>query len=654
MLIGTPGGARRRAIRLRRTVDVVQATLPLAQPADAPGRTLAHRLWDWLTVVDHKRIALIYLGGAILFLVVGGVEALIMRVQLFTPDSTFVSAALFNQLFTMHGTTMIFLAAMPLIAALWNALVPLMIGARDVAFPRLNALSVWLFLAGGVFLNSSWFLGGAPNAGWFSYAPISTTVFDPGHGIDFYAIGLQIAGISSLLTAINFLVTILNMRAPGMSLMRMPMFVWTTLVTSVLIVLAFPALTVNLFLLAFDRLIGTQFFNATAGGAPLLWSNLFWVFGHPEVYIVILPAFGVVSEVVPVFSRKPLFGYSTMVMATLAIGFLSFMVWVHHMFTLGYGPLVNAIFSLTSMFIAVPTGVKIFNWLATMWGGHIRMNVAMLWVLGFIISFTIGGMSGVMLAMAPSDLQFNNSYFVVAHFHYTLIGGVLFGLFAGLYYWYPKLTGRLMNEQLGRWSFWLTFIGFNLTFFPMHFLGLIGMPRRIYTYAPGLGFTLDNRIATVGAFVLGLGVVLLVVNAVRSLAAGAEAGADPWDARTLEWSIPSPAPAYNFARIPLVRGRDALWVEKRLGNGRVPAAPGQDGADSVHLPRPTALPLLLALGILGFAYACLYRDVIAMGAFALVSVYALYRSMWTPEGGVSVALPPASEADGVEARGALS
>ncbi len=613
--------------------------MPDIAPATARKPTVTERLWGWLTVVDHKRIAQLYIASAILFFAVGGVEALLIRLQLFEPNSRLLSAALYDQLFTMHGTTMIFLMAMPLITGFWNALIPLMIGARDVAFPRLNALSVWLFIAGALFLNSSWFLGGAPNAGWFSYLPIGSALYSPGHGIDFYAIGLQITGISSLLTSINFLVTILNMRAPGMSLMRMPMFVWTTLVTSVLILLAFPALTANLFLLAFDRLLGTQFFNAATGGSPLLWSNLFWVFGHPEVYIVILPAFGAVSEVVAVFSRKPIFGYATMVMATLGIGFLSFMVWIHHMFTLGYGPWVNSIFALTSMLVAVPTGVKVFNWLATMWGGHIRMTTAMLWVLGFILCFTIGGVTGVMLAMAPSDLQFNNSYFVVAHFHYTLIGGVVFGLFAGLYYWFPKITGRLMSERLGRWSFWLSLVGFNLTFFPMHFLGLTGMPRRVYTYAPGLGFTTWNQISTVGAFVFGAGVLLVVANAVHALLAGELAEADPWDARTLEWSIPSPAPSYNFARIPLVRGRDALWVEKQAGDGRMLSAPGQEG-DTVHMPAPTIMPFVMTLTILALAYAFLYRSVIAAAIAGAAFVLVLHRSMWTPDSGAMVSVAP--------------
>jgi cytochrome c oxidase subunit 1 len=592
-------------------------------------------LWSWITTVDHKRLGILYLGSGLLFFVVGGVEALLMRLQLFSPGAHVVSAQLFNQLFTMHGTTMIFLAAMPLLTGMFNVLIPLMIGARDVAFPRLNALSFWLFLVGAVFLNTSWFLGGAPNDGWFTYAPVSLNAFNPGHGIDFYAIGLQITGVSSLLTAINFLVTILNLRAPGMTLMRMPMFAWATLVTAVLILLAFPPLTVNLFLLMFERLYGAQFFSPTVGGQPLLWSNLFWIFGHPEVYIVVLPAFGMVSEVVAAFSRKPLFGYSSMVLAILAIGFLSFMVWVHHMFTLGFGPWVNAIFSVTSMIIAVPTGIKVFNWLATMWGGNIRFNTAMHWVLGFLVTFVMGGMSGVMLAMSTADYQFNDSYFVVAHFHYTLIGGVVFGFFAGLYYWYPKITGRLLNERLGKWNFWLTFLGFHLTFFPMHFLGLMGMPRRVYTYASGLGFTDLNRISTVGAFVLATGAALLVVNLVWSYVRGQEAGADPWDARTLEWAIPSPAPVYNFARIPLVRGRDALWTEKTYGDGNLlPAYPDEEGP--IHLPRPTALPFVFSLLVMGLGYALLYHSTPAAVALGVLLLAALHRSMFTRDPGVWV------------------
>jgi cytochrome c oxidase subunit I len=613
-------------------VGVVEQPVHVVEPT-------AHErgLWSWLTTIDHKRIAKLYFMASGLFFVLGGIEALLIRLQLFAPNSHLYSAQFYNELFTMHGTTMIFLALMPLFVAFFNAVVPLMIGARDVAYPRLNALSFWLFLVGGLFLYTSWFLGGAPNAGWFAYAPISSSpLYNPGPGTSFYAIGLQLAGMGTLMTGINFLVTILNLRAPGMTMMRLPLFVWATFVTSVIILLAFPPLTVNLFLMMFDHILGTQFFNATTGGNPLLWSNLFWIFGHPEVYILVLPTFGIISEVVATFSRKPLFGYTTMVLATVAIGFLSFMVWVHHMFTLGYGPWVNSIFAVTSMIIAVPTGVKVFNWLATMWGGNIRFTTAMYWVVGFLVTFVVGGMSGVMLALAPADLQFNNSYFVVAHFHYVLIGGSLFGTFAGLYYWFPKITGRLMHETLGKVSFWITFIGFNLTFFPMHFLGLMGMPRRVYTYAPGLGLTMWNQMATVGAFILAVGVALLLVNVVVSAAAGEKASADPWDGRTLEWATATPVPPYNFPYIPLVRGRDALWVEKMYGDGRMLPSPVQDPhapPGTVHMPTPTAMPLVLALGLMGMGYSLLYKSVWAAVAFGLVTVVSLHRSMFTRDPG---------------------
>jgi len=597
------------------------------------------KLISWLSVVDHKRIGQLYLMAGGFFFLVAGIEAFIMRLQLAHPNGHVVSAATFNELFTMHGTTMVFLAGMPLAIGFINAVVPLQIGARDVAYPRLNALSFWLFLAGGLFLNSSWFLGGTPNAGWFNYVPISGAHYSPGLGVDFYDIGLQIAGIGTLMTGINFLVTIINLRAPGMTFMRLPMFVWTTLVTMVLILFAFPPLTVNLFMQTFERLFGATFFSVAAGGNPLLWANVFWIFGHPEVYILILPGFGIISEVIPVFSRKPLFGYTSMVLATLAIGFLSFMVWVHHMFTLGYGPWVNSLFALTSMLIAIPTGVKVFNWLATMWGGQIRFTTSMLWAIGFLVCFVIGGMSGVMLAMAPADLQYNNSYFVVAHFHYVLIGGLVFALFAGLYYWFPKITGRMLDERWGKINFWLVFIGFNVTFFPMHFLGLMGMPRRIYTYAPGLGFSFWNGISTDGVFILTAGVLALLVNVVQSVRHGALAGNDPWDARGLEWSISSPAPPYNFAKIPLVRGFDAFWLEKLHGNGHMLPAPGQDDAhhhgppNTVHMPRPTMMPLTVAASLMLLGYAFLYHvlwlEIVGFVALAVT----LHESMFTPDPG---------------------
>ncbi|HVB11394.1 MAG TPA: cbb3-type cytochrome c oxidase subunit I, partial [Bacillota bacterium] len=428
----------------------------LEQPAAGYGST--NGLWSWLTTVDHKRIGIMYLYASLIFFLFGGIEAFLMRLQLMRPDQHVVSFDLFNQLFTMHGLTMIFLAVMPLSIGFINFVMPLQIGARDVAFPRLNAVSLWLFLGGGLLLYSSWFLGGAPNAGWYNYAPINTGgALNPGLdslGIDFYVIGLQIAGIGTLLSGINFTATILSLRAPGMTAMRMPLFIWTTLITSILIIFAFPPFTANLALLMFDRFFGSGFFDATKGGNALLWQQLFWIFGHPEVYILIMPAFGIISEVIPTHSRKPLFGYSTMVFAIVVIAFMAFMVWSHHMFTVGMGPLVNSVFAATSMAIAVPTGVKIFSWIATMWGGRIRYTTAMLYAIGFLFCFVIGGMSGVMLAVPPADYQFNDSYFLVAHIHYVLIGGSLFALFAGTYYWFPKMTGRYLSERIGKLNFW--------------------------------------------------------------------------------------------------------------------------------------------------------------------------------------------------------
>ncbi|MCL6562744.1 MAG: cbb3-type cytochrome c oxidase subunit I [Firmicutes bacterium] len=590
---------------------------------------------------------MMYIGTSLVFLIAGGIEAFLLRLQLAQPNGHLLSAYFYNQLFTMHGITMIFLVIMPMMTGFINLVVPIQIGARDVAFPRLNALSLWLFMGAGVMLYAGWFLGGTPDSGWFNYVPISELQYNPGLGIDWYDIGIQISGISTLLTGINFLTTILKLRAPGMTLLRLPMFVWTTLVFTFLIVFAFPPLTVDLFLQTFDRLFGAQFFTVGPGGAPLLWANLFWVFGHPEVYIMMMPGFGIISEIVPVMSKKPLFGYSAMVLSSMAIGFLSFMVWVHHMFDLGFGPWVNAIFALTSMLIAVPTGVKVFNWLATMWGGQVRLNTAMLWVFGFIITFVIGGMSGVMLALAPADLQFNNSYFVVAHFHYVLIGGSLFTLFAATYYWFPKFTGRFLNEHLGRWHFWLTFIGFNATFFPMHFLGLMGMPRRIYTYGPHLGLTFWNQISTEGVLVLTAGVVVFYVNLIVSYTQGEKAAQDPWDGRTLEWAIPSPVPVYNFRHIPLVRGRDPWWLEKTEGEGKMHPAPDLVAREEagIHLPSPTPVPLYLALAIELAGFGLVYRS-LWVGPLGLILIFVLlHRSMFTRDPGQWLRLQPTEEAE---------
>ncbi|OGL06751.1 MAG: cytochrome c oxidase subunit I, partial [Candidatus Rokubacteria bacterium RIFCSPLOWO2_02_FULL_68_19] len=470
-------------------------------------------VWGWITTVDHKRIGILYGVTAFVFLLVGGLEALLIRLQLAHPDGAVVSAGTYNELFTMHGTTMVFLAVMPLNAAFFNYIVPLMLGARDVAFPRLNALSYWIFLFGSLFLNASFFVNAAPNAGWFGYANLTAKQFSPGANIDFWVLGLQILGVSSLIAGFNFIVTILNMRAPGMTFMRMPVFVWMTLVTQFLIVLAFPVITVGLILLLFDRFFGTNFYNPAAGGNPLLWQHLFWLFGHPEVYILILPAMGIVSEVLPTFARKPLFGYPVVVYSGMLIGFFGFGVWSHHMFTVGLGAVADSAFAVGTMLIGIPTGVKIFNWIATLWGGRIRLTTALWFALGFIAMFLMGGLSGIMHAAPPVDMQQQDSYFVVAHLHYVLVGGSLFGIFAGLYYWWPKMTGRMLSEPAGRWNFWLMFVGFNVTFFPMHFLGLLGMPRRIYTYAGGLGWDLWNLVSTVGVFILALGILVFIGNA---------------------------------------------------------------------------------------------------------------------------------------------
>ncbi len=609
--------------------------------AAVPSRSLRPAgIWSWLTTVDHKRIGILYLVTAMIFFLFGGTEAFIMRLQLMRPDNHVVTEALFDQLFTMHGVTMIFLAIMPLQIGYMNYIVPLQIGARDVAFPRLNAAGFWLFLAGGIVLNSSWLLGGAPNAGWYNYAPINLGgVLNPGpdvHGIDFYILGIQLAGLGTLLGGINFLATIINLRAPGMTPMRMPLFVWTSLITSVLILFAFPPLTANLGLLMFDRLFHTGFFNVAKGGNVLLWQQLFWIFGHPEVYIMILPAFGMISEIVPTFSGKPLFGYSSMVFATIVIAFMAFMVWSHHMFTVGMGPLINSIFAATSMAIAVPTGVKIFNWIATMAGGRIRFTTTMLFVVGFLVSFVIGGMSGVILAAAPADYQLNGSYFLVAHIHYVLIGGSLFAILAGTHYWFPKITGRMLSERRGRWSFWLVIIGFNATFFPMHFLGLYGMPRRVATYPPNLGLNTLNMLETLGVFVLTAGLLILLFNLRTSLLRGAPAGADPWeDGRTLEWAIPSPVPEYNFARVPLVRGRDALWTEKMYGDGRMlPADPDPAFHDgSIHLPSSTWLPLIPAITLTATVYAAVYR-VWPLAVLGILCAFCgVFRLMYDPDPG---------------------
>lgn len=562
-------------------------------------------LMDWITTVDHKKIAILYLWAGGFFFGIGGLEAILIRIQLIKPMNTFLDAQTFNELITMHGTTMIFLGVMPVIFALMNAVIPLQIGARDVAFPFLNALGFWTFLFGGLLLNLSWVMGGAPDAGWTSYTPLSSTTYSATHGVDFYTIGLQIAGLGTLIGGINFLATIITMRAPGMSYMRMPMFAWTTFITSAIILFAFPAITVGLVLLTFDRILEANFFNPATGGNPVLWQHIFWIFGHPEVYILILPAFGIISEVIPTFSRKRLFGYSSMVFATILIAFLGFMVWAHHMFTTGLGPVANALFSVSTMLIAVPTGIKIFNWLFTMWGGQVRFTTPNLFAVGFIPTFTMGGVTGVMLASAPADFQFHDTYFVVAHFHYVIVGGLVLGLFAGLHYWWPKMFGRMLSETLGKWTFWTFIIGFHLTFFVQHFLGLMGMQRRVFTYLPNQQFDTLNLVSTIGAGLMGVGMLIFLWNIFITSRKPADAADDPWeDGRTLEWTIPSPPPEYNFKQTPLVRGIDAFWKEKLAGHkSMTPSEP----VGSIHMPSATILPFLMSVGIfiagLGFMFS---------------------------------------------------
>jgi cytochrome c oxidase subunit 1 len=609
-------------------------------------------VWGWLTTVDHKKIGILYGATALLFFLLGGVEALLIRLQLARPEGKLLlgtgpkAADLYNQLFTTHGVTMIFLVVMPLGAAFFNYMLPLMIGARDVAFPRLNAFSYWVFLSGGLFIYSSWFLGGGPDGGWFGYAPLSRPPFAHGHRMEFYALGLQILGIASIVAAANFIVTILNMRAPGMSLMRMPVFVWMTLVVSFLLLFAMPVIAVALFQLSFDSIFGANFFNARGGGDPILWQHLFWLFGHPEVYILVLPAMGIVSEVLPTFARKPLFGYSAVVFSGIAIGFMGWGVWAHHMFAVGLGPVANSAFAISTMFIAVPTGVKIFNWIGTLVKGQLRLKTPMLFSLGFVAMFIIGGLSGVTHATVPHDLQQTDTYYIVAHFHYVLFGGAMFGLFSGLYYWFPKITGRLMNEKLGKVHFWLTFIGFNLTFGPFHTLGLKGMPRRTYVYPAGMGWDFWNMVSTVGAFIIAVSVVVFIANFMRSRNHGEVAGADPWDGRTLEWTISSPPPEHNFDEIPVVRHRDEFWHRKYAHDRQgklvpIPAggsvsteahagAPAHAGGHGIHMPSPSYWPLVAALGFPVLAYSAIFRALPLVFVGAVVLLTGLYGWVLEP------------------------
>jgi cytochrome c oxidase subunit 1 len=553
---------------------VTTHTISTSPPAPAPAVPAGGGLRSWLITVDHKRIGILYLVTTLAFFLIGGLMALVIRLQLESDNGTVVTPERYSQIFTMHGTTMIFLFVVPVMAAFGNYIVPLQLGARDMAFPKLNAASFWLLLFGGMTLYSSFLFGGGPDAGWTGYPPLS--VQSPGHGIDFWIVGLHILTVSSLLGAINFICTIHNMRAPGMRLTRMPLFTWTIYFYAVMIIGALPVLSGALTMVLLDRNFGTNFFTGDNGNV-ILYQHLFWFFGHPEVYVVALPGFGMISEIVPVFSRKPLFGYRALVYATAAIAFLGFLVWGHHMFATDFSGPVAIWFMVASWAIAIPTGVKVFNWIGTMWMGRIRYEPPMLYAIGFIGTFLIGGLSGIFLAAEPVDLQVTDTYFVVAHFHYVMGSVPVFAVLGGLHYWYPKLSGRMLDRALAIRSFWVVFVGFNLTFFPMHAAGLSGMPRRISTYATHPGWELMNQLSTLGSFVLSAGVMMVVWNCIKSLRSGRVAGNDPWQANTLEWYTTSPPPAHNFDSLPPVRSERPLYDLRRELAGRPPVQEGTVG-----------------------------------------------------------------------------
>ncbi len=643
--------------------------------AERPTTTIFRRpkstkgLWGWITTVDHKKIGIMYGYAAFLFFLLGGIEALLLRVQLSQANGEFLTAGAYNALFTMHGTTMIFLFVMPVSSAFMNYMLPILIGARDVAFPRLNALSWWIFFFGGIFLYSTFifgtsmppvgpdgipgnlaagggpgsfnFLASSPDGGWFGYQPNAGPLYSPGTAMDYWAGGLQILGLASLVSAINFIVTAFNMRAKGMRLLRMPVFAWMTTVTAFLLLFSLPIIAVALFMVTFDRQFGTVFFAANAGGDPILWQHLFWLFGHPEVYILILPAMGIVSEVIPVFSRKPLFGYSAVVFAGVAIAFLGFGVWAHHMFASGISPVAQAAFGLATMTIAIPTGIKIFNWMGTMWGGRLRLKTPLLFAIGFVAMFTIGGLSGVTHSIVPSDWQQTDTYYIVAHFHYVIFGGSVFAIFSGLYYWFPKLSGRLMNERIGKVHFWLMFIGFNLTFGPMHWLGLQGMVRRTWKYAPEAGLETWNVAVTVGGFIIALSILVFMYNWYHSRRHGEFSGLDPWDARTVDWTIPNPTPEYNFATSPVVTRLDDFWHLKYSEDeeGRPVRRPeadeiiakleydGLNPKSPIHLPAPSYFPILVALGVPVTFYGVIYHTTAWGKALIVIGVLIMLVSL---------------------------
>ncbi|WP_391206880.1 cytochrome aa3 quinol oxidase subunit I [Psychrobacillus sp. L4] len=581
-------------------------------------------LWkEWLTTVDHKRIGIMYLLSALLMLFRGGVDAIMMRAQLALPDNTLLDSEHYNEVFTTHGVVMILFMAMPFIMFFFNFLVPLQIGARDVAFPRLNAISFWLFFMGMGLFNLSFIIGGSPDAGWTSYFPLAGNEFSTSVGTNYYMIAIQIAGLGTLMTGINFMTTILKMRAPGMSLMKMPMFTWSAFIANVIIVFAFPVLTVALAMGTMDRLFGTNFFTTANGGMDMMWANLFWVWGHPEVYILILPAFGLYSEIISTFARRNLYGYKSMVASMVLISLLSFFVWAHHFFTMGQGPVSNSIFSITTMAIAVPTGVKMFNWLFTLWKGKIVFTTPMLYSVLFIPLFTLGGVTGVMLAMSAADYQYHNTMFLVAHFHNVIIPGVVYAMLAGLTYYWPKMFGFMLNEKIGKWTVWLLSIGFVLAFIPMYITGLDGQARRMYTYSESTGFGPLNMVAFFGAGLMAVGFVLLVYNIYYSTRyASRDISNDPWDARSLEWATHTPVPEYNFAITPKVNSTQAFWDSKKNGHELFPGK-----LEKIHMPNNSGLPFIMGCAFFGFGFAMVF----SMWPIAIISLIGLlaclaYRS----------------------------
>lgn len=588
---------------------------------------------EWISTVDHKRIGVMYMISAIIMLFRGGVDALMIRTQLALPGMKFLDAQHYNEVFSTHGVIMIIFMAMPFLLGLMNLVMPLQIGARDVAFPVLNNLSFWAFFLGAMLFNISFVVGGSPDAGWTNYATLATTPFNAGYGINFYLLGIQLSGVGTLMTGINFIVTIMRMRTKGMTLLNMPMFTWTTLITSLIIILAFPVLTIALALLTFDRLFGSAFFTLAQGGMPMMWANLFWVWGHPEVYIVAIPAFGIFSEIIATFSKKRLFGYNAMVGSILAISFLSFLVWVHHFFTMGNGAAVNSFFSITTMLISIPTGVKIFNWLFTMYKGRISFTTPMIWAIAFIPNFVIGGVTGVMLAMAAADYQYHNTYFLVSHFHYVLIAATVFACFAGFIYWYPLMFGHKLNERIGRWFFWFFMIGFNVCFFPQYFLGLNGMPRRIYTYSAADGWTTLNFVSSIGALLMAIGFLILAFNIYYSFRySKREVSGDAWgQGRTLEWATTSAMPPfYNFAVEPEWNDHDDFYAQKEKNKVRQYT---EKDYKPIHMPSNTyfgiAISFCMFIGAAGLVFYWYWLGIVGLiGIFACM----IYRSFTSDDG----------------------